>query len=125
VQTVEVNKLATFGLRRTRLRARSRRPDGLSNGRTHRSAGMSRHVPVLDLDAAASETQIEARRAGWSAAGLQLGQLTWRDRARGWLCQLVSRDRAMHPDSVGFRVTPARKSLPPVDALFGRPSAVK
>ena len=30
--------------------------------------------------------------------------MRWRDRARGWPWQLVSRDRAVQPDSVGFRL---------------------
>jgi hypothetical protein len=58
---------------------------------------------ALDLDAAAS--QIDARRARWSDRGLEMGQLTWRDRSRGWPWQLVSREEAAQPDSVGFRVT--------------------
>jgi hypothetical protein len=60
-------------------------------------------MPNVDLDAAAAE--IEARRQAWTQAGFGVGQLTWRDRARGWPWKLVAREDAAEPDSVGFRVT--------------------
>ena len=55
----------------------------------------------LDLDAAAA--QIEARRPAWTAAGFTVGNLTWRDNARGWPYPLVARSEALAPDSVGVR----------------------
>ncbi len=58
---------------------------------------------TIDLDAAAAE--IESRRAEWDSAGLHMGPLTWRDASRGWPWQLVARELALLPDSVGFRVT--------------------
>lgn len=63
---------------------------------------IGRDQAVIDLDAAAKA--IEARRSDWERLGFEVGQLTWRDRARGWPWQLVSRDRAVQPDSVGFRL---------------------
>jgi hypothetical protein len=64
---------------------------------------IGRTEPVIDLDAAANA--IEARRSDWEQLGFHVGQLTWRDRALGWPWQLVSRDRAVQPDSVGFRLS--------------------
>jgi hypothetical protein len=63
---------------------------------------IGQNEPVIDLDAAAKA--IEARRSNWERLGFHVGQLTWRDQARGWPWQLVSRDRAVQPDSVGFRL---------------------
>lgn len=57
---------------------------------------------VVDLDLAAQE--MDARRNAWTEHRFEVGPLTWRDRARGWPWQLVSREDATDPDSVGFRV---------------------
>lgn len=65
-------------------------------------SSIGRNQPVVDLDAAAKV--IEDRLHVWRARGLEVGPLTWRDEARGWPWQLVSRKRAHWPDSVGFRV---------------------
>ena len=57
--------------------------------------------PKIDLDLAAAE--IESRRARWTAAGFEVGELTWRDVAAGWPYPLVGRADATSPDSVGVR----------------------
>ncbi|NYJ75608.1 hypothetical protein [Allobranchiibius huperziae] len=54
----------------------------------------------IDLDEAAR--LIEARRAEWSAAGIQPDELTWRDEESGWPPPITTnRAQAVVPDSVG------------------------
>jgi hypothetical protein len=55
---------------------------------------------IVDLDLAAAE--IERRRAQWTAAGLTVGPLTWRDELTRWPRPLeTARERVRDPDSVG------------------------
>ncbi|MEW1925760.1 hypothetical protein [Streptomyces sp. NPDC088360] len=68
---------------------------------------MTDDLPVehlVDLDQAAA--QISSRRPQWTATGLVVGPLTWRDRAAAWPQQLEqSRAQVEDPDSVGVHVT--------------------
>ncbi|WP_405912912.1 hypothetical protein OG760_18945 [Streptomyces sp. NBC_00963] len=58
---------------------------------------------IVDLDAVAGE--IERRRGGWAAAGLQVGAITWRDEAAQWPQPLeTDRCRVRDPDSVGVHI---------------------
>jgi hypothetical protein len=58
---------------------------------------------LIDLDAAAVE--IERRAEAWGAAGLEVGELTWRDQGGGWPPRIIStRADATDPDSVGVRL---------------------
>lgn len=58
----------------------------------------------IDLDRAAA--QISSRRQQWTAAGLIVGPLTWRDMAACWPQPLErNRSRVAEPDSVGVHVT--------------------
>lgn len=65
----------------------------------------------IDLDRAAA--QISTRRQRWTAAGLIVGPLTWRDMAARWPQPLEqNRSRVAEPDSVGVHVTgPADSEL--------------
>jgi hypothetical protein len=59
---------------------------------------------TVDLDAAASE--IERRRSGWLANGLQPGATTWRESVGDWPYAITpDRDKVVDPDSVGVRIT--------------------
>ncbi|MEV2251664.1 hypothetical protein AB0I94_13985 [Streptomyces sp. NPDC050147] len=59
---------------------------------------------LIDLDQAAA--QISARRRQWTAAGLVVGPLTWRDADAVWPRRLgTSRSHVEDPDSVGIHVT--------------------
>lgn len=59
---------------------------------------------LIDLDQAAA--QISARRQQWTAAGLMVGPLTWRDGEAAWPQRLeTSRSEVRDPDSVGVHVT--------------------
>ncbi|MEV0523316.1 SMI1/KNR4 family protein [Streptomyces sp. NPDC050439] len=59
---------------------------------------------LIDLDQAAA--QISARRRQWTAAGLVVGPVTWRDEAAAWPQRLeTSRSEVRDPDSVGIHVT--------------------
>ncbi|GAA4119926.1 MULTISPECIES: hypothetical protein [Streptomyces] len=59
---------------------------------------------VIDLDQAAAV--ITERVARWAAAGLKVGQVTWRDETAPWP-QLFETDRALvrDPDSVGVVIS--------------------
>lgn len=58
----------------------------------------------IDLDRAAA--QINTRRQRWTAAGLTVGPLTWRDMAACWPQPLErNRSRVAEPDSVGVHLT--------------------
>lgn len=66
---------------------------------------------VIDLDEAAAV--LAGRAAGWTAAGLDVGRVTWRDAGAAWP-QSLETDRALvrDPDSVGVLVTgPAESAL--------------
>lgn len=65
----------------------------------------------IDLDRAAA--QISTRRQRWTAAGLIVGPLTWRDMAACWPQPLEqNRSRVAEPDSAGVHVTgPADSEL--------------
>lgn len=71
---------------------------------------------LIDLDQAAAH--ITARRQQWTAAGLMVGPLTWRDGEAAWPHRLeTSRSEVPDPDSVGIHVTgPADAEL--LVALF-------
>ncbi|MGW4779914.1 hypothetical protein ACWEPA_25030 [Streptomyces filamentosus] len=56
---------------------------------------------VIDLDQAAAV--ISERAAGWLAAGLTVGQVTWMDANSPWPRQFES-DRALVPDPVSIGV---------------------
>ncbi|WP_369780115.1 hypothetical protein [Streptomyces sp. R33] len=59
---------------------------------------------VIDLDRAAAA--ISERAAGWLAAGLKVGQVTWRDETAPWP-QRLETDRTLvrDPDSVGVLIS--------------------
>lgn len=59
---------------------------------------------VIDLDQAAAA--IAGRAGRWLAAGLKVGQLTWRDEAAPWPQELET-DRALvrDPDSIGLLIS--------------------
>ncbi|MEV8392147.1 MULTISPECIES: hypothetical protein [unclassified Streptomyces] len=64
---------------------------------------------IVDLDLAAAE--IEHRRAGWAAAGLQAGPTTWRDEAAPWPQPFeTDRTRVQDPDSIGVRIVRAAEA---------------
>lgn len=65
----------------------------------------------IDLDRAAA--QISTRRQRWTAVGLVVGPLTWRDMAARWPQPLEqNRSRVAEADSVGVHVTgPAGSEL--------------
>lgn len=57
----------------------------------------------IDLEAAAD--QIASRREGWTASGLEVGDITWRDQGAGWPPVITIDRRAVaSPDSVGISV---------------------
>jgi hypothetical protein len=56
---------------------------------------------TLDLDLAAAE--IERRRDAWMSVGVEVGPLTWQDRARGSPRQLLDRRPAGNADSLGVK----------------------
>jgi hypothetical protein len=59
---------------------------------------------LIDLDAVAAE--LEQRRAVWTAAGITVGPLTWRDAAADWPQALVTdRSAVIDPESVGVRLS--------------------
>jgi hypothetical protein len=59
---------------------------------------------VIDLDEAAA--RITAQAPLWRAAGLTVGQVTWRDAAAPWPWRLeTDRTLVTDPDSVGVLVT--------------------
>ncbi|MGW6026163.1 hypothetical protein [Streptomyces sp. NPDC055099] len=59
---------------------------------------------LIDLDQAAA--QISSRRRRWTAAGLVVGPLTWRDGEAAWPQRLeTSRSEVRDPDSVGIHIT--------------------
>lgn len=61
---------------------------------------MSKHI---DLDEAAA--QIAARRDAWVAAGLDVGQLTWREQGEGWPPSFkTARAEVVTADSIGVEV---------------------
>lgn len=64
---------------------------------------------VIDLDKAAAVIAERARR--WIAAGLTVGQVTWRDEAARWP-QPLETDRSLvrDPDSVGVLIAGAEDS---------------
>jgi hypothetical protein len=70
--------------------------------------GGVRHDPlverVIDLDQAVAK--IVERAPRWRAAGLRVGQVTWRDEAAPWPQQLET-DRALvrDPDSIGVLIS--------------------
>lgn len=76
----------------------------------HRAAPPHRRVrqagaveDLVDLDAARRE--IDRRRHEWTALGLTVGEVTWRDEAEGWPWTLKRvRDEVRNPDSVGVTV---------------------
>ncbi|MEV8100458.1 hypothetical protein [Kitasatospora sp. NPDC085879] len=66
---------------------------------------------VIDLDEAAAE--VADRAPGWRAAGLTVGQVTWRDHSVPWT-QRFETDRSLvnDPDSVGVLISgPAEAEL--------------
>ncbi|MEV6757641.1 hypothetical protein [Streptomyces sp. NPDC051214] len=59
---------------------------------------------LIDLDQAAA--QISCRRRRWTAAGLTVRPITWREGAAAWPQRLeTSRSEVRDPDSVGIHVT--------------------
>jgi hypothetical protein len=58
-------------------------------------------VPRIDLDVAAAE--IEARRPTWTAAGFDVGALTWRDSSMESNQPNISRSDTSDPRSLGVR----------------------
>lgn len=59
---------------------------------------------IVDLDEAAAE--VAARTPGWRAAGLVVGEMTWRDETAPWPQRLeTDRTRVADPDSVGVLVS--------------------
>ncbi|MFJ7279860.1 hypothetical protein [Kitasatospora sp. NPDC098663] len=66
---------------------------------------------VIDLDEVAAK--VAARTPGWRAAGLVVGQVTWRDHSAPWTQRFVT-DRSLvnDPDSIGVIVSgPAEAEL--------------
>ncbi|MFJ9775934.1 hypothetical protein ACIRVF_32635 [Kitasatospora sp. NPDC101157] len=65
---------------------------------------------IVDLDGAAAE--VAARAPGWRAAGLVVGELTWRDAAAPWPQGLeTDRARVGDPDSMGVLVSGPRETV--------------
>ncbi|NUS10273.1 MAG: hypothetical protein HOY69_02510 [Streptomyces sp.] len=59
---------------------------------------------VIDLDQAAAA--IAERAAWWQAAGLMVGQVTWRDEAAPWPQQFeTDRSLVRDPDSIGVVIS--------------------
>ncbi|NJQ04107.1 hypothetical protein [Streptomyces lonarensis] len=59
---------------------------------------------VVDLDAVAA--LLAQRAEAWTSAGLEVGQLTWRDGAAPWpQPHHTDRERVHDPDSLGIVVT--------------------
>ena len=57
----------------------------------------------IDLDAAADE--IDRRVAGWRESGLDVGPITWREKAEGWPYPLKTvRSEVREVDSIGIQV---------------------
>jgi hypothetical protein len=65
---------------------------------------------LIDLDAVAIE--IDKRRAGWVADGIQVGSLTWRDALAPWPQPIVTdRALALEPESLGVVLTVNQETL--------------
>ncbi|MEU6763841.1 hypothetical protein ABZ916_15115 [Streptomyces sp. NPDC046853] len=64
---------------------------------------------IVDLDEAAAV--LAERAAGWRSAGLEVGQVTWRDAEASW-AQPLETDRAevRDPDSVGVAISGPREA---------------
>lgn len=57
----------------------------------------------IDLDAVAVAVALEFRRSSWTASGLTVGPLTWRDADEAWPQPIVTnRDAVNSPESLGI-----------------------